>query len=83
MKFIYNIFQAARSAVSHAKEFQTLHVYYTTRPDNPLKKMQSLIVVACKILRVIFAILRTGQKYDPTRILRDIRHLEKSAAQAA
>ena len=79
----YWLFQAARSAVSHAEEFQTLHVYYTTRPDNPLKKMQSLIVIACKILRVIFAILRTGQKYDPTKMLRDIRHPEKAAAQAA
>ena len=79
----YWLFQAARSAVSHAEEFQTLHVYYTTRPDNPLKKMQSLIVIACKILRVIFAILRTGQKYDPTKMLRDIRHPEKTAAQAA
>ena len=77
------LFQAARSAVSHSEEFKTLHVYYTTRPDNPLKKMQSLIVIACKILRVIFTILRTGQKYDPTRMLRDIRHPEKAAAQAA
>ena len=70
----YWLFQAARSAVSHAEEFKTLHVYYTMRPDNPLKKMQSLIVIACKILRVIFAILRTGQKYDPAKMLRDIKH---------
>ena len=70
----YWLFQATRSAVSHAEEFKTLHVYYTMRPDNPLKKMQSLIVIACKILRVIFAILRTGQKYDPAKMLRDIKH---------
>ena len=44
------------------------------RPDNPLKKMQSLIVIACKILRVIFMILRTGRKYDPEKMLKDIRH---------
>ena len=79
----YWLFQAAKSAVSHAEEFKTLHEYYTTRPENPLKKMQSLIVIACKILRVIFAILRTGQKYDPVKMLKDIRHPEHSAAQAA
>ena len=79
----YWLFQAARSAVSHAEEFKTLHEYYTTRPDNPLKKMQSLIVIACKILRVIFTILRTGQKYDPTKMLRDIKHPTAAAAQAA
>ena len=79
----YWLFQAARSAVSHAEEFKTLHVYYTTRPDNPLKKMQSLIVIACKILRVIFAILRTGQKYDPAKMLRDIKRPCGASGQAA
>ena len=79
----YWLFQAARSAVSHAEEFKTLHTYYTTRADNPLKKMQSLIVIACKILRVIFTILRTGQRYDPARMLRDIKHPTAVAAQAA
>ena len=66
-----------------AEEFKKLHVYYTTRPTNPLKKMQSLIVIACKILRVIFTILRTGQKYDPIKLLNDIKHIEKTAVQAA
>ena len=70
-------------AVKWAEEFKKLHVYYTTRPTNPLKKMQSLIVIACKILRVIFTILRAGQKYDPVKLLNDIRHLEKTAVQAA
>jgi transposase len=79
----YWLFQGAKSAVSHAEEFRTLHEYYTTRPDNPLKKMQSLIVIACKILRVIFTILRTGQKYDPVKMLRDIKHLTRAAAQTA
>ncbi len=40
----YWLFQAAKSAVAHADEFKELHSYYTTRADNPLKKMQSLIV---------------------------------------
>ena len=78
----YWLFQAAKSAVSHAEEFKALHTYYTTRPDNPLKKMQSLIVIACKILRIIFTILRTGQRYDPVKMLGDIRH-PGAATQAA
>jgi len=78
----YWLFQAAKSAVSHAEEFKTLHTYYTTRPENPLKKMQSLIVIACKILRVIFTILRTGRKYDPEKMQKDIRQPE-NATQAA
>jgi len=79
----YWLFQAAKSAVSHSEEFKRLHVYYTTRPDNPLKKMQSLIVIACKILRVIFTILKTGRKYDPDKLMKDIRYNVKTEAQAA
>lgn len=56
--------------------------YYTTRRDNPLKKMQSLIVIACKLLRIIFTILRDGTKYDAARMLNDIRRIEKQAVPA-
>ena len=78
----YWLFQAAKSVVAHAIEFKELHVYYTTRPDNPLKKMQSLIVIACKVLRVIFAILKNGARYDPQKLLWDIKRPE-GVAQAA
>ena len=70
----YWLFQVAKSAVSHADEFKQLHEYYTTRSNNPLKKMQSLVVIACKILRVIYMILKTGTTYDPQKLLKDIKH---------
>ena len=79
----YWLFQAAKSAVAHADEFKQLHVYYTTRTSNPLKKMQSLIVIACKILRVIYTILKTGRKYDPEKMLRDIKRPTDEVIQAA
>lgn len=79
----YWLFQAAKSAVAHAEEFKQLHVYYTTRTSNPLKKMQSLIVIACKILRVIYTILKTGTKYDPEKMLRDIKRPMDEVIQAA
>ena len=34
----YWLFQAAKSALAHADEFKELHVYYTTRNKNPLKR---------------------------------------------
>ena len=79
----YWLFQAAKSAVAHAEEFKELHVYYTTRPDNPLKKMQSLIVIACKLLRIVYTILKKGTVYDPKKMLMDIRRPEKKEAIAA
>lgn len=79
----YWLFQAAKSAVAHAEEYKEIHVYYTTRPDNPLKKMQSLIVIACKLLRVIYAILTKGIVYDPKKMLMDIKRPVKKEELAA
>ena len=60
------------SVVSHNESFRQIHKYYMTRTENPLKKMQSLTVIACKLLRIIFAILKKGVRFDPERMLRDI-----------
>lgn len=74
------LFQAGKSVVAHSDEFKELHAYYTTRPDNPLKKMQSLIVIACKLLRVIYTILTKGVTYDPKKLLADIKRKESQMA---
>lgn len=79
----YWLFQATESAVAHADEFKELHAYYMTRADNPFKKMQSLIVIDCKLLRIIYTILKTGTVYDPKKMLMDIRRPEKQGAIAA
>lgn len=79
----YWLFQAAKSVVAHAEEFKELHVYYTTRTENPLKKMQSLIVIACKLLRVIYTILTRGTVYDPNKMLMDIKRPSKQESVAA
>lgn len=79
-KLRYLLFEAALSVVGKNREFSELHRYYTTREENPLKKMQSLIAVACKLLRVFYAILTKGVDYDGAKMLGDIR---RPAAQAA
>lgn len=79
----YWLFQAGKSVVAHSEEFKELHAYYTTRAENPLKKMQFLIVIACKLLRIIYTMLKTGVVYDPKKMLMDIRRQEKQEAAAA
>ena len=74
------LFQAAMSAVKNNQTFREIHQYFTTRKDNPLKRMQSLMAVAGKIIRVFYGMARTGSDYDPDRLLRDIRRPEKAAA---
>ena len=50
---------------------------------HPLKKMQSLIVIACKILRVIYTILTKGTTYDPNKMLGDIVRTNQELTQVA
>lgn len=73
-KLRYWLFLGAKSVVVHDEAFRQLHMYYTTRAENPLKKMQSLIVIACKLLRIIYTMLKKGIQYDPERMLSDIVH---------
>ena len=54
--------------------------YYRTREANPLKKMQALMAVACKLLRVLYAMATKGNKYDPGKLLGDIHRPQKKAA---
>lgn len=35
--------------------------------------MQSLIVIACKIIRIIYIILKKGVRYDSEKMMKDIR----------
>ena len=69
----YLLFEVAMSLVAKNKEFGELHHYYTTRKLNPLKKMQSLMAVAAKLLRVFFAMLTKGVDYDPQKMISDIK----------
>ena len=69
----YVLYEAAVSVVSHSPEFKEIHQYYTTRSKNPLKKMQSVIAVACKLIRVFYLILQTGATYDAAKLMGDIR----------
>ena len=70
----YLLFEAAISVVGKNEEFKEIHRHYTTREKNPLKKMQSLIAVACKLIRVFYVILINGISYDSSKMLKDIQH---------
>ena len=71
------LFQLARGMVKSNKEMKAYHQYYTTRKDNPLKKMQSLMAIAGKITRMFFGMLKNGTEYDPAIVMKD---LKKAAA---
>ena len=72
----YVLYEAAISLIGQNAEFKEIHRYYLTRQNNPLKKMESVIAVACKALRVFYAILTKGVSYDGKFMLESIRYPE-------
>ena len=79
----YLLVQAAVSVIGKNDEFRQIHEYYTTRKNNPLKKMQSLIAVACKLIRVFYVILTKGRSYDAPKMLGDIKRPQTTKTKAA
>ena len=72
----YLLFEVAMSLVSKNEEFAQLHRYYTTRSVKPLKKMQSLMAIACKLIRIFYVMLTKEVDYDPQKMMSDIRRPE-------
>ena len=72
----YVLYEAAISLIGKNPEFKEIHNYYLTRDKNPLKKMQSVIAVACKVIRVFYMMLTKGISYDGTKMLNDIKRRE-------
>jgi len=66
--------------LSKNEEFRALHQYYTTRKERPLKKMQSLVALSNKLIRIFYAILTKDIAYDPQKMMSDIKRPEVKAA---
>ena len=69
----YLLFEASMSLVSQNPEFKEIHQYYTTRTNNPLKKMQSLTVIGCKLMRLFYTLLTKDVSYNAEKMRMDIR----------
>ena len=69
------LFRVAMPLVAKNTAFKALHEYFTTRKNNPLKKMQSLIVICNKLIRILFAIGTKQCEFSEERMLKDIPHL--------
>lgn len=60
-------------------EFRAIHARNTARSVNPMNKMQSIIALCGKLVRVIYAILSKGNNYDSGKLLSDM-NLQQEAA---
>ncbi|MFP3390378.1 IS110 family transposase [Brevibacillus sp. SIMBA_040] len=69
------LFRVAMPLVAKNSAFKALHQYFTKRPNNPLKKMQSLIAICNKLIRILFTIGKKQCEFSEERMLRDIPHM--------
>jgi len=63
------LYQASLSLVAKNPQFKALYQHLRTRRENPLKGKQALVVIACKLLRVMFTLVKENRLYDPEKVL--------------
>lgn len=66
------LFKAVIPLIAKNEEFRSIHEYYISRQEHPLKKKQSVIAVGCKLIRIFYAILTKKVVYDGQKMLEDI-----------
>jgi len=74
------LYQMALTMVATNKEMKELYNYLKTRKENPLKKMQALVVISKKILTLIFILSKKKEKYNPGRVFGEARKSQLKAA---
>ena len=61
-------------------EFRAIHRKNLTRENNPLSKMQSIVALCGKLIRVLYAILTKGRAYDADKMIGDMKRSMPDAA---
>ena len=67
------LYQMALSMVAVNEEMKELYAYLKTRPNNPLKKKQALIVIAKKAITVIYNLVKKKTEYRAELVLGEFR----------
>lgn len=73
------LFQVMIPMLATNAEFRTMHQKNLTRTINPLNKMQSVIALCGKLVRVIYAILTKGCSYSAEKMTNDMKRSMKAA----
>lgn len=74
------LYQISLTMVANNKEMRQLYDYLKTRENNPLKKMQALVVVSKKVLTLIFTLSKKKEYYQPELVFGEYRKSQLSVA---
>lgn len=67
------LFRCALVLVAKNPQMKALHTYFITRKDNPLKKMQSMLAICGKLIRLLFSLGRKQEVYQADKALGEYR----------
>ena len=63
----------ARTTVAVNSQMKELYHYLKTRPVNPLKKKQALVVISKKIITIIHSLLKKQSRYQAELVFNQFR----------
>ena len=67
------LYQMAMIMVAVNAEMKELYQYLKTRPNNPLKKKQALVVISKKIVTIIYNLVKKQTQYKAKLVFGEFR----------
>jgi transposase len=67
------LYQMARTTVAVNSEMKELYHYLKTRPANPLKKKQALVVISKKMVTIIHSLVKKQSRYQAELVFNQFR----------
>jgi len=74
------LYQMARTMVAVNTEMKELYRYLKTRPNNPLKKKQALVVISKKIVTIIYNLVKKQTEYKAELVFGEFRRNQMQQA---
>jgi transposase len=69
----YMLFMAGVAGIQHNPEMRSFYRYLRERKHNPLNTNQAKVATGLKVMRILFHLAKTGEKYDSSKALGDVR----------
>ncbi|MCU6204551.1 hypothetical protein KWI09_23450, partial [Enterobacter cloacae] len=73
------LFKAILPLLRNNKVFHELYQYYITRPVNPLKKKEAMVVLCGKLLKIFHGLSKHKKHFHEERMKQDLHCLKQAA----
>jgi transposase len=67
------LYMAGENGVRNNPEMNKYYRYLRDRKKNPLEGNQAIVAVGLKMMRILFHIAKTGERYNPDKALGKVR----------